>query len=315
LSVEAGGGSMMQRDINEGNRGSARKDRTAADASGTDKVSRDDTGNGIKVGSVLRASSADRSPFLLKNQEYHKSLVLIITEDDYFHAGVLLNHPATKGVELDLVKKSDPSAKSTLTIPVRYGGPYTLRGDGIGAPTQPLWLHMSRKLRVCGVGYPVGEEDEAMIWKCTQEAAISAISDNLAKPSDFFIVSGISVWQGTDGMGVEVENGRYEVVPPSQVSSMWEKLQEQDVLTKMNLIKTLSQGNDAWEAAGGNVEGTVASLNANDDGPVTDGIGEGFDEEDDSLVFKTDVPVSKLSDDALRSWVATFLLGAPSLGA
>ena len=44
------------------------------------------------------------------------------------------------------------------------------------------------------------------------------------------------------------------------------------------------------------------------------GIGEGFDEEDDSLVFKSDVKVSNLSDNALRSWIATFLLGAPSLG-
>jgi len=311
---------MMQRDINEGNRATARRDSASAGASRAGTVSQDDTGNGIKVGSVLRASSADRSPFLLKNQEYHKSLVLIVTEDDYFHAGVLLNHPATKGVELELASRADPSTKSTITIPVRYGGPYTIKGDGSGAPTPqgngPMWLHMSRKLRVCGVGESVGEEEDgAMIWRCTQEAAIAAIGDNLAKPSDFFIVSGISVWQGPDGMGAEVESGRFEVVPPSQVSSMWEKLQEQDVLTKMNLIKTLSHGNDAWEAAGGNVGDTATSLSANDDGPVTDGIGEGFDEEDDSLVFKTDVQVSKLSDDALRSWVATFLLGAPSLGA
>ena len=36
---------------------------------------------------------------------------------------------------------------------------------------------------------------------------------------------------------------------------------------------------------------------------------ENFDEEDDSLVFKTDYELSRLSDDALRSWCVTFLLG------
>ena len=48
---------------------------------------------------------------------------------------------------------------------------------------------------------------------------------------------------------------------------------------------------------------------------MTGGIGEEYDEEDDRLVFKSDVRVAKLSDDALQSWIATFLLGAPSLGA
>jgi hypothetical protein len=48
---------------------------------------------------------------------------------------------------------------------------------------------------------------------------------------------------------------------------------------------------------------------------VLDGIGEGYDEEDDSLVFKSDKKISSLCDDALQTWVATFLLGSPGLGA
>jgi hypothetical protein len=44
--------------------------------------------------------------------------------------------------------------------------------------------------------------------------------------------------------------------------------------------------------------------------------GDGYDEDDDEdeYVYKTDVKVARLSDDALRSWVATFLLGSPYLG-
>jgi len=330
VSVDVGGGSM--RAVDEGNRAKSlvtkMMERIAATATTptiVDTVTQDDDDDGedIEVGCVLRASSADRSPFLLQNQEYHKSLAIIISDNDYLTAGVLLNHPSSKSLDLELVDRADPSGeRTTLRIPIRYGGPYAIRGDEGGG--QPLFLHTSRKLRVARVGGPVGKED-AIIWRCTQEEVIAAIGDNLAKPDDFIIVSGISVWQkgGVEGTAIsaenigygmkgEVESGRFEVVPSSQISSVWEKLQEQDVLTKINLIKTLKQGNDAWEAAEDTSRPNVAR---DDDGPVTDGIGEGFDEEDDSLVFKTDVPVAKLSDNALRSWVATFLLGAPSLGA
>ena len=48
---------------------------------------------------------------------------------------------------------------------------------------------------------------------------------------------------------------------------------------------------------------------------MTSGIGEEYDEEDDRLVFKSDVRVAKLSDDARMSWIACFMLGDPSLGA
>jgi len=278
-----------------------------------DKDNRD--GQDIEVGCVLRASSANRSPFLLENQEYHKSLVLIISNTDALTAGLILNHPAASSIELSISKTSDTSGKSTIiNIPVRYGGPYAFR-KGVH-----IWLHMSRTLRAVKVGEPVGEED-AMIWKCTQEEAIAAIGDNLAKPNDFLVVTGISVWPGRTkdgsgdsdrgGMKSEVERGRFEVVPESKISSVWGKLMKQDVLTKMNLMQNLNQGIHAWESGGAN---DVSSA-IDDNGPVTDGIGEGFDEDDDSLVFKTDVPVSKLSDDALRSWVATFLLDAPTLGA
>jgi len=290
----------------------------------------DDQSNGdgqdVEVGCVLRASSANRSPFLLENQEYHKSLVLIISNTDALTAGVILNHPAATSIEFSITKMSDPSSKKNIEIPVRYGGPYAIRANGSkeGTGTSPIWLHMSRTLRVARVGEPIGEED-AMIWKCTQEQAFAAISDSLAKPNEFLVVSGISVWTGreqdvigsgnvgaveVDGMKGEVERGRFEVVPKTKISSVWGKLIEQDVLTKMNLMNNLNQGINAWEAGGVNDSSAM-----DDNGPVTDGIGEGFDEDDDSLVFKTDVPVSKLSDDALRSWVATFLLGAPTLGA
>ena len=46
---------------------------------------------------------------------------------------------------------------------------------------------------------------------------------------------------------------------------------------------------------------------------LTTGIGEEFDEDDDTVVFNSDKKVSELADDALKKWIATFLLGAPTL--
>jgi hypothetical protein len=112
----------------------------------------------------------------------------------------------------------------------------------------------------------------------------------------------------------EVKNGNFEVIPEDNVGKVFNMLKNQTVLTKLNFLQNLNQGNEAWEIAAG--EGT---REGNDDGgeanAMTSGIGEEYDEEDDRLVFKSDVRVAKLSDDARMSWIACFMLGAPSLGA
>ena len=82
----------------------------------------------------------------------------------------------------------------------------------------------------------------------------------------------------------------------------------QDVLSKANLLQNLAIAAKAWSRGG-----DINTKDDKDELPIC-GLGENFDEEDDTLVFKSDVKVSDLSDKALRSWVATFLLGAPSLG-
>ena len=268
-------------------------------------------GEKVTVGSMVRASSVDRSPFLLENQEYHKSIVLVLLDDVNLSVGVILNLPAANGVELALVDKNT-GAQRMLQIPVRFGGQYAIQGQ---SPT--MWLHYSESLREAEVGSPIGETREASngIWKCTQDEASSAIGQGLARPSDFLIVSGLCVWtkgaqSDTRGIQGEVMEKRFEVIPQSQFSEVWAGLKKQEVLTKVNLLKNLSSGYTAWKAAS-----TDDKSEASDEDVISDGIGEGYDEENDSFVFKSEKTVSQLSDDALRSWVATFLLGAPTLGA
>eukprot|EP00429_Kryptoperidinium_foliaceum_P010128 CAMPEP_0176001952 /NCGR_PEP_ID=MMETSP0120_2-20121206/395_1 /TAXON_ID=160619 /ORGANISM="Kryptoperidinium foliaceum, Strain CCMP 1326" /LENGTH=473 /DNA_ID=CAMNT_0017334523 /DNA_START=82 /DNA_END=1501 /DNA_ORIENTATION=- len=78
------------------------------------------------VGTFLRASCADRSPFLLENQDFHKSVVLILSDEEAGSVGVILNRPSTKGLE---IKVTDPGtgAKKAVMIPMRYGGQYAVK--------------------------------------------------------------------------------------------------------------------------------------------------------------------------------------------
>lgn len=196
--------------------------------------------------------------------------------------------------------------KRDVEIPVRFGGQYAIRGKG-----NTMWLHNCENLREAEVGSSIGRKDG--IWQCSQTEATSAISVGLAKPVDFLIVSGLSVWikgeRGVyDGVRGEVKKGKFEVIDDDKIEDVWNALKKQEILNKLNFVKNLNSGEEAWKAGGDECE-TEEKI------PVTGGIGEGFDEEDDKVVFKSDVKVAKLSDNALRSWVATFLLGAPSLGA
>jgi putative AlgH/UPF0301 family transcriptional regulator len=262
--------------------------------------------SGVGVGTLLRASSAERSPFLLEDQEFHKSIILLLAEDENTSVGLILNQPSVKGLEMKLVDKKTKE-KREVELPVRFGGQYAIRGQG-----NLVWLHYSEALCEAKVGKSVGPEDG--IWQCSEAEATSAIRAGLAKPADFLIVSGLSAWikgeRGVyDGMRGEVKKGKFEVIDNDEIGDVWEALKEQELLTKLNFVTNLNAGKEAWKA-GGDVKGKEG-----DEIPVTAGIGDRFDEDDDKMVFKSNVKVAKLSDDALRSWVATFLLGAPSLGA
>jgi putative AlgH/UPF0301 family transcriptional regulator len=259
-------------------------------------------------GSLVRASSAERSPFLLDNQELHKAVVLIISDDDAVSVGAILNRPAAKGMEIMVNSAARGTRK--VSIPLRFGGPYSVKGKD-----PMLWLHCSSSLRKARIGSPIGNIQQEGIWKCTLDDVKDAIGRGIGSPEDFIVVSGVSVWTKTDGLGgngIEgaLSEGMFEPIPSRLVDSVWSVLlKQQQVLSNVNMMHNLILASEAWACASANAK----SLQKQEPPPIG-GLGQGFDEEDSSLVFESDVKVSKLSDDALRSWVATFLLGAPSLG-
>jgi putative AlgH/UPF0301 family transcriptional regulator len=249
------------------------------------------------VGSLLRAGSTERSPFLLEKQEFHKSVVLVIGDESEISVGMILNQPSTKAIEMVLVDKIT-SEKRSLDIPIRFGGQYSIQGQ-----SPIMWFHNNRDLKDMMIGTPIKPVNG--IWKCTADDAARAIESGKAKPSDFLITSGISVWikggKGNIGLQGAIDKGHFEIIPPSKYPSVWKKLLGQkEVLTKLNLVQNISKGHEAWEEGGDSTAASSSNVDDDDD-VITEGIGEGFDEVNDSYVHNSDVRLSKLSDDALRS--------------
>ena len=76
-----------------------------------------------------------------------------------------------------------------------------------------------------------------------------------------------------------------EVVEQSKVDEVFQTLQKQEMLTKENLSENIAVTNEAWQKA--------ATSNPSSDNKVpgetlTVGIGEGFDEDDETFVFNSD---------------------------
>ena len=258
----------------------------------------------ITAGTMLRGSSATRSPFLLQKQELHHSIILVVWEDDKVSLGCMLNHPATKGYEVSGGKRGTISS----SIPIRYGGDYAVKGQ-----SPLMWLHCNEKLRETGVGESLyGEDSKEGIYKCTQEETTQAITYGFAKPEDFLVMSGVCVWPKLGGsLANEVRRGVFEVVEQSKVNDVFRTLQKQNLLSKASLDENIALSNEAWCKAAR--EDVPSDDKVPNDNTLTVGIGEGFDEDDETIVFNSDVKVSELANDALKRWVATFLLGDPTL--
>jgi len=113
-----------------------------------------------------------------------------------------------------------------------------------------------------------------------------------------------------EGIQGEFELGNFESVSES-VQNVWSLLMKQQfILKETNFKETLKLSEEVWAYT----KEKRLSKNNKDRGigEPLGGLGENFDEEDDSLVFKSDYKVSQLSDDALRRWCGVFLLGLPN---
>ncbi|KAL3806066.1 hypothetical protein ACHAXA_011708 [Cyclostephanos tholiformis] len=246
------------------------------------------------AGVMVRASSTRRSPYMLSDQGYHKSLIIILHDGDDYVEGVILNHVTARSLRLDLDDR-------TVHLPIRYGGPAyyfvdeEASGDGDDNDTIPtIYLHATETLRDAGVGVSIGK---SRIFKCTKEEVVKALKSGLGTIDDFMVVQGASIWtkkgEHTGILG-DIEVGYFELVPRPKVREIWDVLQRQDLLSAESLASNVFLSQFAW-----NVAGRIADENVSAEMP----------EKDRLTVFGTDVDVDTLANEAAVRWMKVNLLG------
>jgi len=241
------------------------------------------------VGVMVRASSAKRSPYLLDDQGYHKSLILILHDDEEYSEGVMLNHVTDRTLHLDL------GGDKSVELPIRYGGPAYYYSeeededdeDSYEIPT--VFLHSSDSLRDAGVGEPVGK---SRISRCTEEEVIKALKLSVATADDIMVIQGSSMWTKKgehSGILGDVESGLFELVPRPKVKQVYSTLQSQKLLTDDTLMANVETSRQAWSAAS------------------KDGLDD-ISKNEKIQVFGTDVDVTTLAEEANLRWVKVNLL-------
>jgi putative AlgH/UPF0301 family transcriptional regulator len=250
----------------------------------------------LMPGTIIRGASTGH-PFLFSEQEFHKSLILIVQDDHELSVGLILNHPSRKTFDLSYRDESNffPTTDS-INLPVRFGGSYggpAPIDDADRNDDKPLFiLHNNKELRDAKIGQPVGDNFKNGIWSCSVEQCISAIANRLATPKDFMCVDGFCMWSkyltesGSVNGGIisEVLKGDFEIVPHSRNDQVWNSLLKQEVLSSDALAHNFDIVESAWQLADFNLgekQGSNKSISENGQ--------------------------AKLNDEALKRWMMTYL--------
>ena len=237
-------------------------------------------GPGTVVRATMKAKGSACPPFLLSEQDFHRSLIIVLSDNDTSTVGVHLNLPLSGVVEVS----------EKITPPIRYGGPIG-SGETSDEDESFVWIHRSPALQRVGGGTKLGKSG---FWSIKEDDAVGALQSGGLSPEDVMVFSGLCVWEkGADlgcmggGLREQVEAMEtMEVVSPNKADKIWNVLNKQEVLTSETLESNLDIAIAAWEAAG------------DKDDPM-----------DENTVGNDDVI---LADTALRAWAAVSLLDEPT---
>jgi hypothetical protein len=217
----------------------------------------------------------------LSEQDFHRSLVLVLSDDETASIGVHLNLPLSGVVEIS----------DTIRLPIRYGGPTD--PEETDDEEAFVWIHRSRALQKAGEGTPLGKSGFSTI---KEDDAVEALHSGKASPDDFMIFSGICIWEKDEDFGLvggglaeqvqELES--MEVVSSNKAGTIWNLLNRQEVLTSKTLESNIDIAIASWEAAS---------------------------DEDDNVANEENAAAAEdllLADAALRAWAAVSLLDEPT---
>lgn len=211
----------------------------------------------IKAGTVLRATSSKSNPFLLQDQEYYKSILLVIQEDDSISVCVILNLPTSSSIEIEIADDEDSEDNRVgFDMLERYGGRFN--DISSNEDSNLIFLHCNDELKADKIGHPVGKGNSE-VWSIGTEEVVKAIAEGKARPEDFLVISGLSVWEKAPGGvagGIEAElnKGLFEIVDNADVPDIFDLLTEQKPMTLESLEENLELIHSAWIDAGPTIE-------------------------------------------------------------
>ena len=134
-----------------------------------------ETGNMVENGSLLLGGSELEFTFGLRQQYFHKCVMLVLSHTKDFTKGIIVNRPTSR--------------RTAGGWRIWYGGDV----QGINAPAamqEAVCLHKSSAEAVVEVSEPVIKG----IYTCSLEAAEKLVEDGKAQPEDFWLLMGYAGW-------------------------------------------------------------------------------------------------------------------------
>ena len=300
-----------------------------------------DSSDLIGPGTLLRAKMPVSNDMLLYDQEFLRSLILVLEETDKATAGILLNHPLAASV--DCVDGRDPLA-------LRYGGPidvaswkdgtYALddiddvgddeiyegyvdyideleKGDtgmyfkneledyvdeGDEDESPFLWIHRDAALGSLGSEEGGGTRlGKLEVWIIKENDLVEALQSGFLRLQDALVFSGVCVWEKNADLGVCGGGMREQV----------DVLESFEVVQAYNFSEE-SGSNEAIESVWDILSNQQVLVKETLEGNVEAAI-NAWESCNDSMGLVSCIPSvnGALSDATLRAWVGVNLLGDP----
>jgi len=266
----------------------------------------------VRLGSLVQASGDDPTTYLLFDQLFHKSTILLLRDEADYSLGLILNLPTMDAYVHTLPNGTD------VRIPIRYGGPLGHDDDDDynddvlcleDGASRILWLHHHPQLRALKVGQPIrstsdnkSEKSPSTIWTCSQIQALNAMDMGLVQASDFFAVQGYVLWEkeyGAGGIEGQIVSGALRPVDDGiTTEEMWSLLSSQSTVETLEDINSIfASTHQAWEWGRPKLKMDTATNNDNDDKKIQP-----------RCVYGSNVTLPDLADEALRKWMEIFIL-------